>query len=156
MERVLVGDVTSTVGLAGQIFRELTVSDHGIDGEIEFKNTQNQATGKRVYLQLKSGDSHVRLRKSDGQWMFDIKKDRWVEYWHDQPFPVILIVRARWGEEEKELRGEEENYEMRWIDVREAIRERLEDGDERIRSVEFHGKRFDAQTVLEWQRESLD
>ena len=56
-ERILVGDVTSRVSEAGQIFRETPHSDWGIDGEIEFKNPQNQATGKRVYAQLKSGDS---------------------------------------------------------------------------------------------------
>lgn len=33
-ERVLVGEVISAVSLAGQISRELTVSDHGIDMEI--------------------------------------------------------------------------------------------------------------------------
>ncbi len=36
-ERALVGEVISTVALAGQICREFNVSDHGIDMEIEFK-----------------------------------------------------------------------------------------------------------------------
>jgi hypothetical protein len=34
-DRTLVGDVISTVALAGQISRELTTSDYGIDMEIE-------------------------------------------------------------------------------------------------------------------------
>jgi hypothetical protein len=37
-ERTLVGEVISIVSLAGQICRELTVSDNGIDMEIEFKS----------------------------------------------------------------------------------------------------------------------
>jgi hypothetical protein len=41
----LVGDVISTVALAGQICREFNVSDHGIDSEIEFKDDNNEATG---------------------------------------------------------------------------------------------------------------
>ena len=38
-ERALVGEVISTVALAGQLSREFNVSDHGIDMEIEFKST---------------------------------------------------------------------------------------------------------------------
>ena len=47
-ERALVGDVISTVALAGQICREFTVSDHGIDMEIEFKNDADEATGRSL------------------------------------------------------------------------------------------------------------
>ena len=56
-ERALVGEVISTVALAGQISREFNVSDHGIDMEIEFKDDAGEATGQKLYLQLKSGDS---------------------------------------------------------------------------------------------------
>jgi hypothetical protein len=59
-ERALVGEVISTVALARQISREFTVSDHGIDMEIEFKDDGGEATGKKLYLQLKSGDSYLR------------------------------------------------------------------------------------------------
>lgn len=51
-ERVLVGEVISTVALAGQISREKNVSDHGIDMEIEFKDDANEATGELLFLQL--------------------------------------------------------------------------------------------------------
>ena len=57
-ERALVGEVISTVALAGQISREFNVSDHGIDMEIEFKSDAGEATGRKLYLQLKSGDSY--------------------------------------------------------------------------------------------------
>jgi hypothetical protein len=60
------------VALAGQICREKTVSDHGIDMEIEFKDDNHEATGEMVLLQLKSGDSHLRQRKSDGAEIFTI------------------------------------------------------------------------------------
>ena len=45
------------VAEAGQIFRPTANSDHGIDGEIEFKTDRGRASGKRLYVQLKSGDS---------------------------------------------------------------------------------------------------
>ena len=34
------------------------MSDHGFDMEIEFKSDAGEATGRKAYLQLKSGDSH--------------------------------------------------------------------------------------------------
>ncbi len=46
-ERALVGEVISTVALAGQISRELTVSDHGIDMEIEFKDDRGAASRQK-------------------------------------------------------------------------------------------------------------
>ena len=48
-ERILVGDVTSIVAQAGQIFREVTIADWGIDGEIEFKTGGQKAaaSGKK-------------------------------------------------------------------------------------------------------------
>jgi WD40 repeat protein/GTPase SAR1 family protein len=58
-ELILVGHAFATAGEAGQIFRPAANSDWGIDGEIEFKNYSGEASGKRIYLQLKSGDSYL-------------------------------------------------------------------------------------------------
>ena len=79
-ERALVGEVISTVALAGQICREKTVSDHGIDVEIEFKGDNDEATGKMLFLQLKSGDSYLSERKRDGAQIFQIPKARHATY----------------------------------------------------------------------------
>ncbi|MGH6693405.1 MAG: hypothetical protein ACREF4_22275, partial [Gammaproteobacteria bacterium] len=48
-ERALVGEVISTVALAGQICQEFAVSEHGLDMEIEFKSDAGEATGQKVY-----------------------------------------------------------------------------------------------------------
>ncbi len=48
------GEVISTVALADQISREFNVSDQGIDLEIEFTDDAHEATGAKLYLQLKS------------------------------------------------------------------------------------------------------
>ena len=56
-ERALVGEVISTVALADQISREFNVSDQGIDMEIECNDDGHEATGAKLCLQLKSGDS---------------------------------------------------------------------------------------------------
>ena len=71
-ERSLVGEVVSTVALADQISREFNVSDEGIDMEIECTDDAHEATGAKLYLQLKSGDSYLRERKSDGAESFTI------------------------------------------------------------------------------------
>ena len=55
---------------AGQIYRGYRNSDHGIDGEIEFKDDQGRASGKRLYVQLKSGDSYLKKRQRDGAEVF--------------------------------------------------------------------------------------
>lgn len=82
-------EVISTVVLTGQISREFNVSDPGIDMEIEFKNDRHEATGEKLYLQLKSGDSHLRERKGDGAEIFTIKDERHARYWMAQKFPVL-------------------------------------------------------------------
>ncbi|SEH41863.1 TIR domain-containing protein [Magnetospirillum fulvum] len=140
-ERVLVGDVISTVALAGQISREFSVSDHGIDMEIEFKSDSGEATGRKVYLQLKSGDSHLTRRKKDGAEIFAIHEKRHAEYWQQQAFPVYLIIRDSRGD-------------IRWMEIRDHLR-RVAQGSRFPRSIVFTGQRFDVMSVRRWREESL-
>jgi hypothetical protein len=72
------------VAEAGQIYRGYTNSDHGIDGEIEFKDDQGRASGKRLYVQLKSGDSCLKKRRSDNAEVFQIKNPRLKITWGGQ------------------------------------------------------------------------
>lgn len=141
-ERALVGDVISTVALAGQISRELNVSDHGIDMEIEFKSDGGEATGRKLYLQLKSGDSYLRERKRDGADVFTIKDERHIRYWMDQAFPVLLVIRNSEGE-------------VRWMEVRDYLRRESEDGKKPVRQIVFTGNRFDVMSVRRWRDEAL-
>jgi small GTP-binding protein len=108
-ERALVGDVISTVELAGQISRELSVRNHGIDMEIEFMSNTGAATGKKLFLQLKSSDSYVRKQKRDGVNTFTIKNERHARYWLAQAFPVLLVIRNSEGD-------------VRWMDVSDYLR----------------------------------
>lgn len=77
---------------AADFCREKNVSDHGIDMEIEFKDDHHEATGEMLFLQLKSGDSYLRERKSDGAEIFKIKDERHARYWMAQKFPVLLVM----------------------------------------------------------------
>lgn len=91
-ETILKGEVMTLVGKAGQIFRPIPNDDWGIDGEIEFKNNKGQASGDRIYVQLKSGGSYLRTNK-DGISTFYISDERHIEYWLSHEYDVYLIVR---------------------------------------------------------------
>ncbi len=141
-ERALVGEVISTVALAGQISREFNVSDHGIDMEIEFKDDDGEATGRKLYLQLKSGDSYLRERKSDGAEIFTIKDERHARYWMAQAFPVLLVIRNSEGE-------------VRWMEVRDWLKRASDNGKKPVKQIVFEGERFDVMSVRRWRDKAL-
>lgn len=141
-ERALVGEVISTVALAGQLCRELNVSDHGIDMEVEFKSDTGEASGQKVYLQLKSGDSYLKKRKSDGADIFTIRGNRHARYWMAQMFPVVLVIRDSRGG-------------IRWMEVRELLK-RESDCGKPVKQLVFKGERFDVMSVRRWRDRALD
>src|SRR5262249_41539135 len=138
----LVGEVISTAALAGQICRELTVSDQGIDLEIEFKNDNQEATGEKLYLQLKSGDSYLRKRGKDGAEIFTIKDERHARYWMAQKFPVLLVIRNSEGE-------------VRWMEVRDWLKRESDNGQKPVKHIVFDGERFDVMSVRRWRERVL-
>jgi small GTP-binding protein len=133
-ELILVGHAFAISGEAGQIFRMYSNSDHGIDGEIEFKDNRGNASGKRLYLQLKSGDSYLYERKGDGAEIFQVKKARWVEYWQAQAYPVMLVIRTSDGE-------------IRWMNVSEYLASQGQRGKAPTRQIVFDGQPFTALNV---------
>jgi len=141
-ERALVGEVISTVALAGQICREFNVSDHGIDMEIEFKNNAGEASGKKLYLQLKSGDSYLRERQRDATEVFTIQNQRHTRYWMDQVFPVMLVIRTSEGE-------------VRWMEVRDWLKRASRKGEKPVKQIVFEGERFDVMSVRRWRDKLL-
>jgi small GTP-binding protein len=141
-DRALVGEVISTVALAGQLSREFSVSDHGIDMEIEFKSDSGEATGLKVYLQLKSGDSYLSERKRDRAEIFAIKSQRHSRYWMAQNFPVLLVIRNSKGE-------------IRWMEVRDWLKRESNNGKRPVRQIVFEGERFDVMSVRRWRDRAL-
>ena len=47
LEQILIGHMMAICGEANQIFRPVTMLDYGIDGEVEFKDNDGQASGRR-------------------------------------------------------------------------------------------------------------
>ncbi len=140
-ELILVGQAFTITAEAGQIYRGYANSDHGIDGEIEFKDDEGRATGKRLYLQLKSGDSYLTPRKRDNVDVFQIRNERWAAYWQQQAAPVLLVIRTSDGE-------------IRWMDVSEYLR-RERAGGTPVRQIVFEGERFDVMSVRRWRDRML-
>jgi hypothetical protein len=122
------------VAEAGQIYRGYTNSDHGIDGEIEFKDDQGRASGKRLYVQLKSGDSYLKTRQRDGAEIFQIKNQRWSDYWHQQSYPVMLVIRDSKGR-------------IRWMDVSAHLRHESSRNTTPIRQIVFEGEELTVMSV---------
>lgn len=136
LEQILIGHVQAITGEASQIFRELTKFDYGIDGEVEFKNNDGEASGKKIYIQLKSGNSYLRTRKSDGSEVFDVKNERHLQYWISQPVDVYLVVRQT-----DETSG---GQTIRWMNVTRYLKKRK---DKTSRQIIFKGEKLDMEAV---------
>lgn len=134
----LVGHAIAIAAEAGQIFRPVAWADWGIDGEIEFKDDQGRASGQRLYLQLKSGDSYLYQRKRDDEEIFTIKNPRHVEYWLSQAYPVMLVIRTSDGR-------------IRWMNVTDYLKEH----GKKTKQIIFQGQPFTAPDVVRKRAEIL-
>ena len=65
LEQILIGHMMAICGEANQIFRPVSMFDYGIDGEVEFRDSDGQPSGRKIYVQLKSGGPYLRTRKGD-------------------------------------------------------------------------------------------
>ncbi len=136
LEQILIGHMMAIAGEANQIFRPVTMFDHGIDGEVEFKDNDGKASGKRIYIQLKSGNSYLRTRKSDGSEVFDVSNVRHLEYWINQPVDVYLVIRQT-----DEVSGQQG---IRWMNVTRYLKARK---DKKSRQIIFDGEKLDMEAV---------
>jgi hypothetical protein len=88
-ERIGVSAVQLQFTKLGYIFREQTISDYGIDAQIEFK-IEGKASGKLIGLQIKSGDSYF-AEESDDYFVYRGKIEH-LKYWTEHSLPVIIIL----------------------------------------------------------------
>lgn len=129
-ELILIGHAYAIVGEAGQIFRQTSNSDWGIDGEIEFKDKSGKTTGKRVYLQLKSGNSYLQRRGSTRRSFFNVRSG-YAEYWMKQEYPVMLVIHNSVDE-------------ILWMNVTEYLKKHGSD----VRKIPFDGEPFTALSLV--------
>jgi hypothetical protein len=65
--------------------------------------------------------------------IFTVKNERHVDYWRNQPSPVMLVVRTSDGQ-------------IRWMDVRAYLR-REHDAGREVKQIAFTGEPFTAAAV---------
>lgn len=135
---ILEGEMLALAGKSGQILRLLSNDDWGIDGEIEFKNNRRQASGERIYIQLKSGDSYLKTYKN-GIRKFYISDERHVEYWLSQRYPVYLVIRDSDGK-------------ISWMNITEHLKKQ---GDKPSRTVIFNGEELTIDAIRNVRLERL-
>jgi WD40 repeat protein/RNase P subunit RPR2 len=136
LEQILIGHMMATCGEANQIFRPTAMFDNGIDGEVEFKDNNGKASGKKIYVQLKSGNSYLRDRKSDGSEVFDVKNERHLEYWTSQPVDVYLVIR--------QTDDVTDTQTIRWMNVTQYLKNRK---DQENKQILFTGEKLDMEAV---------
>lgn len=59
-----------------------------------------------------------------------------------QAFPVVLVIRNEQGE-------------VRWMDVRESLRQASTDGRTAVQRIAFTGERLDVMSVRRWRQQAL-
>jgi hypothetical protein len=131
-EQILIGHMMAICGEANQIFKPNVMFDYGIDGEVEFKYNNGKASGKKIYVQLKSGAAYLRQRKRDDKLIFDLKNDRHLEYWGSQPVDVYLVVR-------------DADEVIRWLNMTEYLKKRK---SKKSKQIVFDGELLDAKAIL--------
>ena len=136
LEQILIGHMMAICGEANQVFRPVTMADYGIDGEVEFRDNDGKASGKKIYVQLKSGDSYLRLRQSDEKEIFYVQNKRHLKYWVSQPGDVYLVVRQA---DEVSGRGS-----IRWMNLTRYLKTRK---DKQSRQVIFDGVPLNMEAV---------
>ena len=141
LEQILVGHMLAVCGEAGQIFRPVTMFDVGIDGEVEFRDENGRPSGRRIYVQLRSGNFYLRRRKTDGREVFDVKNERHLDYWVNQPVDVYLVVRQT-GERLDDKADREGT--IRWMNVTRYLETRE---DKTSRRIIFTGEKLDKEAL---------
>ena len=98
-ELILIGHAFAIAGEAGGRFSAPPRNPTGAStAKSNSRTIDGKASGKRLYLQLKSGDSYLSPRQRDDAEIFTIKNRRHAEYWQQQAYPVMLVIRTwRWG-----------------------------------------------------------
>lgn len=90
VERLGVALVQSVVAEMGHIWREKSVSDVGIDGEIELVDpTTERATGRLLMVQVKSRSGLD--ERADGTVRFTCSEED-LDYWLSGTAPVLLVL----------------------------------------------------------------
>ncbi len=156
--KLLVLGVGARITSANQKWMEVPGDEgDGIDLLVEFTDDAGNGIGnKGLCLQLKAGNSHFTKRKSDGAEIFTIKKQRWVETWMSQKFPVMLVI-GTFSEQDERAVGKEkvEFADVRWMEITSVLKRESANGTKPVKQFEFKGERLDLSSVRRWRGRML-
>jgi WD40 repeat protein len=155
--KLLALEVSARITSADQKCFEIpSTEDEGLDMELEFTDEDGSGTGKRLYLQLKSGNSHLRTRVKDGAEIFEIREQRWVDYWLKQPYPVMLVVGSFAVDDECLARKDKLEFaDVRWMEISSVLKRESQNGRKPVKQIEFKGERLDLASVRRWRNKAL-
>ncbi len=147
LEQILIGHMMAISGEANQVFRPVSMFDYGIDGEVEFRDDDGKLSGRKIYVQLKSGNSYLRTRKADGREVFRVANARHIEYWVNQPVDVYLVIRQT-----DEMTG---SQDIRWMNVTHYLKKKKcktktsssKKGKKKSQQIIFDGEKLDLEAV---------
>jgi hypothetical protein len=89
------------------IWRETQNADVGIDGQIEYVDTEGNCTGHVVAVQVKSGNSYIKR----GEYGISFTpSERHARYWEKFPIPVLVVLH------------DPVSSQSYWIDLRRHLR----------------------------------
>jgi len=153
--KLLALEVCSRITSADQKCFEIPTEDEGIDMELEFTNDEGKGTVKRLYVQLKSGNAHLKKRR-DWTEVFRSKKQDWVQRWIQQPHPAMLVLGTTSGEDERGVRKEKGEFaEVRWMEISSVLKRESGNGTKPVNQIEFNGERLDLSSVQRWWEKML-
>ncbi|MGE0883743.1 MAG: DUF4365 domain-containing protein [Blastocatellales bacterium] len=127
-ELILLGHAFSVARETGHIFNQISHSGWGVDGEIEFKNEQDEPSGRRVYLHFKSDDDFMVTEQGIGQ-PYQISNQAYAEQWRASLHQVMLVVRDGGGR-------------ILWMNLTEHLQQR-----QAVKQITFDGEPFTAASL---------
>jgi hypothetical protein len=156
--KLLALEVSARITSADQKCSEIPATeDEGLDMEVEFTDDAGRGTGRRVFLQLKSGNYYLRRRRRDGAEIFRIEQQRWVEYWLKQQCPVMLVIGTFKESDALELgKNKLEFDDVRWMEITSVLSHESQGGVKRVGQIEFRGERLDYSSIQRWRRKVLE
>jgi len=92
LEQILIGHMMATCGEANQIFRSLALSEHGIDGEVIFKDDNGEVSDNKIYVLLRSWEHFQEAQGGypERHWVKDVSH---LEFWAAQSIDIYLVLR---------------------------------------------------------------
>jgi GTPase SAR1 family protein/RNase P subunit RPR2 len=130
LEQILIGHMMAVCGEANQIFRQVSMPECGIDGEVEFKDKDGHPSGKKIYVRLKIDVTNMSSAAAGGREIQIFYDEPDVDRWSKQPLDVYLVVRGADGT-------------IRWMNVTRNLKGRTR----KSRQLLFEGERLDAPAV---------